>query len=59
MEKVLELSKFDVYIAEVGDRDSGLKKEVIRLKSDIAFDETIIEELKQKGVKKYILNKEE
>jgi len=29
-ENVLELSKFDIYIAEIDDRESGLKKEVIR-----------------------------
>lgn len=51
---MIELRTYDVYITEIVDKQTNEKKEVVRLKSSLAFDETFISELKLEGVKKYI-----
>jgi len=50
---MIELRPYDLFITEVEDKKKGGKSEVVRLKANLAFDVTFIEDLRKQGVKKY------
>lgn len=50
---MIELQARDLMIAEITNKDTGAKEEVVRIKGSCAFDPDFIEECKLKGVKKW------
>lgn len=55
---LIELMPRDLFIAEYIDKKTGNKNKVVRLRSNVAFDEDFIEEMKLKGVKEVIEQEE-
>lgn len=54
---MIELRPYDLYIKLVNTQDG--EKEVVAIKNSLAFDESFIADLKEKGVKTYIQQENE
>jgi len=50
--KCMQLRAYDLFITDYKDKE-GVQKEVVRIRSSIAFDESFIEECRKEGVRKY------